>query len=129
MRPPLSPKKVKCGWCKKTVPNNNIGIKCNSCEHFFHSKSKCSGISLKKYSELSNWFCDGCAISTLPFSHIDNTRLGLTLQGKEIPSRDNLTIFPSFTIRSLLDKIPGNITIQTDEFLSDSTESKYYTPN
>ena len=67
-------------------------------------------------------------INALPFSKLDNSRLALSLQAKEDPNLDNLSLFPSFTIRSLLDKIPGNITIQTDDFLSDSIESKYYTP-
>ena len=121
------PKRVKCGDCKKTIPKNNIGIICNSCNKNFHSH--CSGISLQKYCELSNWLCDSCTISELPFSDLDNCRFGLTLHGKEIPNHDNFDIFPSFTIRSLLDKISGHITIQTDDFLSDSIDSKYYTPD
>ena len=123
--PPPSPKKIKCGRCSNTVPKNNIGIKCQCCQKFFHSK--CAGLSLKDFTE--NWLCDGCLITALPFSNLDNPRLGLLLQAKEDPNLDNLNLFPSFTIRSLLDKIPGNITIQTDDFLSDSIESKYYTPD
>ena len=125
--PPAPIRKVKCGRCRKTVPRNNIGINCNSCHKDFHSH--CSGISFQKYSEMPNWYCDGCTISVLPFSNLNNSDLGLTLHGKEIPSRENLSMFPSFTIQSLLDRIPGNITIQTDDFLSDSIESKYYTPD
>ena len=125
--PTPPPKRVKCGWCNNTIPKNNIGISCNSCNKNFHSH--CSGISLQKYCELSNWLCDSCTISELPFSDLDNCRFGLTLHGKEIPDQENLDILPSFTIRSLLDKISGNITIQTDDFLSDSIDSKYYTPD
>ena len=123
--PPSSRKKVKCGKCSNTVPVNNIGICCSSCLKNFHSK--CAGISFSNFTE--SWQCDGCLISVLPFSQIDNQRFGLTLQAKEDPNLDNLNLFPSFTIRSLLDKIPGKVTIQTDEFLSDSIESKYYTPD
>ena len=36
---------------------------------------------------------------------------------------------PSFTIQSLLDKIPGNCDEQTDAFLSDTIISKYFSPS
>ena len=123
--PPISTKKVKCGGCSKTIPKNSIGIKCKNCKKNFHSK--CTNTSLRNFEE--NWLCDGCLISTLPFSNVNNQRFGLTLQAKNEPNLENLQLFPSFTIRSLLDKIPGKFTIQTDEFLSDSIESKYYTPD
>ena len=125
--PPPRPTKIKCNSCKKTMANGNINIKCFSCEKYFHSK--CSGITNDKFSRSSNWFCDGCSLGCLPFSNIDNTRLGLTTQGKEVPNHENLEVHPNFSIQTLLDKIPGNITIETDEFLSDSVNSKYYTPN
>ena len=35
--------------------------------------------------------------------------------------------FPSFSIQSLLDQLPGQ-NFSTDDFLSDNVESKYYTP-
>jgi hypothetical protein len=81
------------------------------------------------FSLSHKWYCNCCSISFLPFSKIDNTRLGLTLQGKSVPDQENLEVHPNFSIQTLLDKIPGKITIETDEFLSDSISSKYYTPN
>ena len=35
---------------------------------------------------------------------------------------------PSFRAKTLLDKLPGSITIQTQDFLSNSIQSKYFTP-
>ena len=35
---------------------------------------------------------------------------------------------PSFRVKTLLDKLPGSITIQTQDFLSNSIQSKYFTP-
>ena len=47
---------------------------------------------------------------------------------RSLPKTDSLNILPSFSIQTLLDTISGAITIETDEFLSDSIESKYYKP-
>ena len=55
-----------------------------------------------------------CISSSLPFS----------LQAKDTLF-SNLTP-PSFTIQTLLDKMPGNRDEQTDDFLSDTILSKYY---
>ena len=52
-----------------------------------------------------------------------------TPQGKNSSENGNLKLFPSFTVQTLLDKIPGSIRIETDEFLSDSINLKYYTPS
>ena len=59
---------------------------------------------------------------------MDNTDFCVTLDGRSLPKTDSLNILPSFSIQTLLDKISGAITIETDEFLSDSIESKYYKP-
>ena len=125
--PAPRPPKIKCNSCKKTMAKGNINIKCHSCKNYFHSK--CSGITNEHFSLSPKWYCNCCSISFLPFSNIDNTRLGLTLKGKSVPDHGNLEVHPNFSIQTLLDKIPGNITIETDEFLSDSITSKYYTPN
>jgi len=49
----------------------------------------------------------------------------LTLKG--INSEGFSDNIPSFSVQSLLDKLPGQ-TFSTDEFLSDSITSKYFTP-
>ena len=50
------------------------------------------------------------------------------MQAKNVKNPDFFSL-PSFKIKSLLDKIPGNISIQTQEFLTNSISSKYYSPN
>ena len=59
---------------------------------------------------------------------MDNPNFCVTLDGRSLPKTDSLNILPSFSIQTLLDKISGSVTIETDEFLSDSIESKYYKP-
>lgn len=123
--PPPINNKVKCKLCKKTIPKNNIVINCFECKNSYHSK--CAGISFDKYNKCDKWNCNGCVDKTMPFASLDNNELFFTIEGKTIPSSDDIKLSPSFTIQSLLDKIPGNITIQTDDFLSDTINSKYYT--
>ena len=74
----------------------------------------------------NTWNCNSCLLKNLPFYNLDNSKLKLTLQGLSAEDTTGLKLLPSFTIQSLLDKIPGTFTIETDEFISDSTVSKYY---
>ena len=110
----------KCFSCKKRIQANHIEITCNSCKNTFHKK--CSS------KNIGDWACNPCLLKNLPFSHLENTDLCVTLDGRSLPKTDTLNILPSFSIQTLLDKISGAITIETDEFLSDSIESKYYKP-
>ena len=52
----------------------------------------------------------------------------LTMEGKDVPFGEHISLSPSFTIQTFLDKLPGDIG-HTDTFLSDSISSKYYTPS
>ena len=67
-----------------------------------------------------------CLLRNLPFFELDDPQLKLTLQARSVDDSTGLKLLPNFTIQSLLDKIPGSFTIETDEFVSDSTVSKYY---
>ena len=51
----------------------------------------------------------------------------LTLIGQDVPVGHNLSIHPTFAIKTLLDKMPGSISIRAGD-LNDSISSKYYTP-
>ena len=51
------------------------------------------------------------------------------MQARDINFGDQVTLSPSFTIQSLLDKIPGSLHDSNDDFLADSISSKYYTPS
>ena len=118
----VKPPVVKCTLCKKRIQANHISIDCSSCKKSFHKK--CS----VKNSQAKNWECDPCHLANLPFSNLGDTEFCVTLDGRSLPKMDTLNILPSFSIQTLLDKISGAVTIETDEFLSDSIESKYFKP-
>ena len=63
----------------------------------------------------------------LPFSSVTDENMKLTNHGL---SDDNIEFevnnCPSFSIKSLLDQIPGK-KIDTDQFMTNTTHSKYYT--
>ena len=111
----------KCGLCSKRVKNYASIEKnrCSNCKNFFHFK--CLG--LKEGSKSTSWNCQACLLSNLPFFELDNPQLKLTLQARSVDDSTGLKLLPNFTIQSLLDKIPGSFTIETDEFVSDSTVS------
>ena len=114
----------KCGLCSKRVKNYAFIEKnrCSNCNNFFHFK--CLG--LKEGSKSASWYCQVCLLRNLPFFELDDPQLKLTLQARSVDDSTGLKLLPNFTIQSLLDKIPGSFTIETDEFVSDSTVSKYY---
>ena len=74
-----------------------------------------------------DWQCFKCSLHSLPFSNITDNDMLLTLHGFTSACSEKLSNIPSFTIQSLLDQMPGQ-KFSTDEFLSDSIESTYYTP-
>ena len=59
---------------------------------------------------------------------LDNEKLKLTMQAKDINFGDQVNLSPSFTIQSPLEKNPGSNNGSNDDFLSDTISSKYYTP-
>ena len=117
----------KCGTCTKHISMNHLEISCSKCMHFHHAK--CAGISIKQYKKLCYWNCDVCTGDLLPFAKIDDEKLKLTLLGKDTNIGDYINISPSYTIQTLLDKIPGTSNPRNDDFLSDSIASRYFTPS
>ena len=119
-------KKAKCGSCRKNIPGHLQNIKCDSCQKYFHVK--CSATSKKIFFDLKarneSWDCTKCLSKILPFSQIDNEELFLELENKS----NLINATPSFTFQSLLDQMPGQ-NFETDEFMSESISSKYFTPS
>ena len=108
------------------MPINLRIINCDTCKKFFHVK--CSGTSKKDFLQLKidngKWICFNCVSNVMPFSSIDNNELFL-----DINNISNLISSPpSFTIQSLLDQMPGQ-NFETDEFMSETISSKYFTPS
>ena len=125
-----SGKKKKCGNCRKNMPEHLQIINCGTCNNYFHVK--CSGTSKQKFIDLQScgesWDCTKCLSSRMPFVGLDNNELYLEMENTPIPSSDSIRSMPSFTIQSLLDEMPGQ-NFETDEFMSESITSKYFTPS
>ena len=101
----------KCGNCCKKIKKHFPANFCSGCSDFFHIK--CSKVD--KNDTQNDWLCKKCTLAYLPFASIDNNSMLLTLKG--IDSEGFSENIPSFSIQSLLDKLPGQ-TFSTDEFLS-----------
>ena len=115
--------KIKCKACKKTISKNNVNIHCSECGNFFHSK--CSKISVQEFERLASWNCNSCIAKCLPFSAIENDVFSITMEARELNFGEHVSLYPSFTIRSLLENIRGNS--DNEDYVHDLTHSKYYT--
>lgn len=82
--------------------------------------------SIPKMFFLDMWFL---WLQTLTFATLSEEKLKLTLKGKDITFPENITLTHSFRIRRLLEKIPGTFREETEDYLADSVESRYYTPS
>ena len=122
---PKPTKKTKCNHCTKKVKLNVSFVYCKYCIGFYHMK--CCSIKKKDLPLPKDWLCNKCSINSLPFSSVTNDGLLLNLQGITSESAEFVSNLPSFSIQSLLDQLPGQ-NFNSDDFLSDTIESKYYTP-
>ena len=122
----LNHKKVKCGVCNKNILKRFQLISCGG--KYFHLK--CSRETKDVFSRLKeraeNWDCTKCSSTLFPYSNVDDDKLYFEI--KSLPDSDQINFAPSFSIQSLLDQFPGQ-NFDTDEFLSDTISSKYYTPS
>ena len=118
----INKNKTKCESCKRTIAKNTVPLQCNKCNNYFHKK--CTDIK----TESNCWVCKACLCTDLPFFSLDNNKLLLTLKDIDVSDNDYLNLLPSFSIKSLLEKLPGDISIQTGEFIYEKISSKYYTP-
>ena len=116
-------KPKKCPGCTKRINFNHLKYKCISCSNFFHKK--CGRISTENSH---NWPCNKCLLQELPFYLLDDISFSLTLKGKILES-ESLQLLPSFSVKTLLDKLPGQIELNFHDDLLGSFSSKYYTPH
>ena len=112
---------------QKNHSKNKTIINCINCDKFYHSK--CSSITFTQLNMTSSWTCNSCIEDFLPFSKLEHKAFLLTIQAKGLPFGEHVTLAPSFTIKSLLEKIPETFNDSTEDYLSDSVTSKYYTPS
>ena len=117
--------KLKCSECKqRTKPGSPVAY-CCECRYYFHLK--CQGLTKKDIPLTPDWICQGCIMKAFPFSSVTDENMKLTNHGL---SDDNIEFAvkdcPSFSIKSLLDQMPGQ-KIETDQFMTNTIHSKYYT--
>ena len=117
-------KGTKCGDCHKKIINKIRYAFCTNCNQFYHLI--CSKLTKKDFP-LKNWECNKCCIQNLPLSGINNDDFILTAHGYDSPSAEILKNIPTFSIKTLLDQLPGE-KFSKDEFVSNTVDSKYYTP-
>ena len=66
----------RCRKCLKFVTNNQNGVCCDFCNHWFHLK--CSSLTKKSLDLLGEsdetWMCTFCAHETFPFYSLDKDK-------------------------------------------------------
>ena len=115
-----SSNKSKCTKCKRYIPSHLRRTFCCECSHIFHAK--CTN---NTFSPLCNWRCPKCLQHELPFNSIDDDSFKLTLGALFEQGNLNLKLLPSINIRTLLDKITGEVNLFSEVRLN-KTSSKYY---
>ena len=113
--------RIVCEGCKKTIARSIYPVKCSLCLKNYHKV--CSKIKSGSHT----WTCHNCMSHELPFSFISNESLKATINGLDNIT-DNLINLPNFKIKTLLDKLSWNVSIQTSDFETESISSKYYAP-
>ena len=112
------------------MPEHLKVINCDNSEKYFHVK--CCNISkvmfLNKKENREPWVCQKCISVLLPFYNLDNYEMFLEVNNLSVSKSDDVISMPSFTIQSLLDQMPGQ-NFETDEFMSETILSKYFTPS
>ena len=117
--------KSKCSDCKKRTKVGASVVYCCECHCCFHLT--CAKINKNKIPLSLGWICQRCVMNELPFSSINDENMKLTNHGLSDDIIDSVVDkCPSFSIKSLLDQMPGQ-KIDTDQFMSSTILSKYYT--
>ena len=111
--------KTKCSGCNKKIKKNVRFKECHLCTNPFHIQ--CSNKGTR------DWTCSKCYLSELPFHHLKNDDFTLNFLNLSNQSTEFLKNTPSFSIKSLLDSLPGE-NFSKDDFISNSISSKYYSP-
>ena len=105
----------KCCECKSKLLN--FTIQCNSCSHFVHRKC------IQKKQITKNFICSECLFFHLSLSQVTNYEFDQFFKDKS-----NLDHLPGFKIQSLIDDLKKKQN-EDNSFISDSINSKYFTPS
>ena len=122
---PVNNRKLKCHDCNKRIQVGTPLTHCCECQYYFHLK--CENVNRTYLPLPSDWICLCCTMKALPFGSINDENMKLTNHGLSDESIDFVVgKCTSFTIKSLLDQMPCQ-QIDTDQFMSNTILSKYYT--
>ena len=111
--------KTKCFGCNKKIKKNVRFKECLLCTNPFHIQCSTKGTN--------DWTCPKCSLSELPFHHLNNDDFTLNFLNLSNQSSELIQNTPSFSIKTLLDSLPGE-NFSKDDFISNSISSKYYSP-
>ena len=121
----VTERKVRCSGCNKGIPKGISVAHCCKCQCYFHLK--CEKLRKDGIALLPDWICMGCTMKILPFSNINDENMKLVNKGLNDEDIEFvLDKCPSFSIKSLLDQMPGQ-KIDSNQFMSNTIHSKYYT--
>ena len=115
----------KCGSCRRYIPNNIRLIQCSEFRTYVHKK--CCNIPIREYYANMTWACSPCQAKVLPFAMCpDGTFLEEISSYPTNKSNNlNLEFKPSFTVKTMLNKIPSQA-MNLDDLSSCKNSSKYY---
>lgn len=117
--------KDKCGYCRKRIPRCNQTILCSSCSLFFHAKCSYTSSS-RRLAQSISWRCNACLQGELAFQKMDDQALQSTLYGLDnFSSTLNFSALTSFTVKSLIDKIPMRA-LNFEQLTNHCNTSKYH---
>ena len=111
--------KTKCSGCKKKIIRNTRFKQCKQCRSPYHI-----GCSTK---DIGEWTCSYCILSELPLHKLTNEDFDLNLIGLNKHDSEYVKNTPSFSIKTLLDSLPGE-NFSKDDFISNTIDSRYYSP-
>ena len=121
----VTDRRVSCFACRKRIKKGISVAHCCKCLYYFHLK--CEQLNKNDIAYLPDWICTSCTMNVLPFSNVNDESMKLANQGLCDADIDFIVDkCPSFSIQSLLDEMPGQ-KIDTDQFMSNTILSKYYT--
>ena len=123
--------KFPCIVCEKNCNVNQQSIYCTQCNNWVHRI--CNGTSKAEFDMLSEedddipFHCILCAIQNnadnFPYGYLSSSEL-LDLYGIDLPSQ--LSLLPSYDVRSKLNKMPNMSDFDVDENLAHTIDSRYF---
>ena len=111
--------KIKCTCCKRKITKDTRYKSCTQCKNPYHIR--CST------KDIGPWTCSYCILSELPLHKLTNEDFDLNLLGLNKQDSDYIQNTPSFSIKTLLDSLPGE-NFSKDDFISNTIDSRYYSP-